>query len=110
MLRKITEIELYMVVTILVGVRRIYFGLQKLCGGLSECEINRIVIMVFRSTWRTKQNMESPPIFLFRCDWAPKRFIFLQKLKLIKIYEKTIHWFVKTENRVREYVYAPRMC
>ena len=32
------------------------------------------------------------------------------KLKLIKIYEKIIHWCAKTENRISEYVYVPRRC
>ena len=31
------------------------------------------VITVSRSTWKTKNDaMESPPIFLFRCDWTPE--------------------------------------
>ena len=33
MVKKITEIELYMVVIILVGVWRIYFWITEFCGG-----------------------------------------------------------------------------
>ena len=37
-----------------------------------------VVITVSLSTWKTKnKSMESPPIFLYRCDWTPKKFIFL---------------------------------
>ena len=43
MVKKITEIELYMVVIILVAVWKIYFWITKFCGGLSEYEINHMI-------------------------------------------------------------------
>ena len=43
MVKKITEIELYMVVIILVGVWRIYFWITEFYGGLSEYEINHMI-------------------------------------------------------------------
>ena len=38
-----------------------------------------LVITVFRSTWNDKNqcNGVATNLFLYRCDWTPKRFIFL---------------------------------
>ena len=42
-----------------------------LCCGMLPLWTIPCVITVSCSTWKTKKNMESPPIFLFRCDCTP---------------------------------------